>query len=182
MFVLGVLVGRGTAPVHFDLDLLQKQLAGVKENVTAEEAQRFEVNLEKLNFFKKLKEADRDTPASSDPDTSRKAADAVPHKTVLVKKPAEADAAPATAEAAAAEASEGELVIQVASSKDAEATRYLVDRLKKKGYAAFSTLIEVPEKGTWHRIRVGPFADRNAADEVLARLKTENYNAYIVRR
>jgi cell division septation protein DedD len=69
----------------------------------------------------------------------------------------------------------------VASSKDTEATQYLVKRLKKKGYPAFSTLKEVPEKGVWHRIRVGPFPDRKAAEEMLARLKADNLNAYIVR-
>ena len=37
MFVLGVLVGRGTAPVHFDIESLQKELAALKEAVQKKE-------------------------------------------------------------------------------------------------------------------------------------------------
>ena len=39
MFVLGVLVGRGTAPVHFDIESLQKELAALKEAVQKKEQQ-----------------------------------------------------------------------------------------------------------------------------------------------
>lgn len=193
MFGLGVLVGRGTAPVQFDIDTLQKRLAGLKENETAEEAQRFKVNLEKLNFFKNLKEAEKDFQRSAAPAAAGAAMPVAP-AAAPAKKAGDGQnsgaesAAAATAGGAEESAKEtvgaeaGELVIQVASSKDADATRYLVDRLKKKGYPAFSATKEVPDKGIWHRIRVGPFADRKSADEMLARLKKDNYNAYIVVR
>ena len=73
MFALGVLVGRGTAPVHFDIDQLQNKLAELKEIVTAEDGELFKVNLEKLKFFKNLRETGEDG--------------AIPHKRALFKKP-----------------------------------------------------------------------------------------------
>jgi hypothetical protein len=200
MFGLGVLVGRGTAPVQFDLDALQKQLAGIKQRVSEEEGQRFKIHLEKLKFFKNLKETGQDRPAPKKPGGG--VSGPIPHKSVRVKKPARwstarpvdrpgPDAAdnPAAADRSAAPAAPGEpaapggttLMIQVASSKDPEATRYLVDRLKKKGYPAFSALKEVPDKGTWYRIRVGPYGDRAAAEAAVARLKKEKFDAYVVK-
>ena len=194
MFVLGVLVGRGTAPVQFDLDALQKQLAGIKQRVSEEEGQRFKIHLEKLKFFKNLKETGQDRPAPKKP--GGEASGPIPHKTVRVKKPVQwstarpadrpgpdaADKAPAPAAPGESAASGGAtLMIQVASSKDPDATRYLVDRLKKKGYPAFSALKEVPDKGTWYRIRIGPYEDRAAAEAAVARLKKEKFNAYVVK-
>ena len=44
MFVLGILVGRGTAPVHFDIEVLQKELIALKESIIkqAQEKERAE--------------------------------------------------------------------------------------------------------------------------------------------
>ena len=178
MFALGVLVGRGTAPVHFELEQLQGQLAELKDIVTAEEGELFKVNLEKLKFFKNLRETG--------------AEGAIPHKRALFKKPdnlksiqgaaGEPQASPkvkavvpTTGEPA------GGLVIQVASSKDPDATRRLVARLQKDGYPAFSSKKEVPFKGVWYRIRVGPFTDRAAAERTVAWLKKKNFSAYIIK-
>lgn len=76
----------------------------------------------------------------------------------------------------------GELFIQVASSKDADATRRLVERLQKAGLPAFSARIELPDKGHWYRVQVGPFTSRPMADEALARLKSQEFNAYLIQR
>ena len=37
MFVLGVLVGRGTAPINFDIQALQKELLELKESMVKQE-------------------------------------------------------------------------------------------------------------------------------------------------
>ena len=44
MFVLGVLVGRGTAPVAFDIDALQKELAVLKSQALEDESKRFRID------------------------------------------------------------------------------------------------------------------------------------------
>ncbi len=61
MFVLGVLVGRGTAPVHFDMESLQKELAALKEAVQKKEQEWYQNRSDKasarpdLEFHEALK-------------------------------------------------------------------------------------------------------------------------------
>ena len=43
MFVLGILIGRGIAPVQFDIEKLQKELASLKEAVIKKEELRFKM-------------------------------------------------------------------------------------------------------------------------------------------
>ena len=58
MFVLGVLVGRGTAPVHFDTQALQEELAALrdammkKEREAVEKAIRGKMKKRPWNFMK----------------------------------------------------------------------------------------------------------------------------------
>ena len=67
MFVLGVLVGRGTAPVHFDTRALQKELAALrdamirKERQAVEKAVRGEDDKASLEFYEALKTDEPDT-------------------------------------------------------------------------------------------------------------------------
>jgi len=44
MFVIGILVGRGTAPVRFDIAALQKELAALKAQALKAEAQRYKID------------------------------------------------------------------------------------------------------------------------------------------
>jgi DedD protein len=61
MFILGILVGRGTAPVQFDIEKLQNELAALKEDVVREELERFKIdsnsanNKTEMNFYEELK-------------------------------------------------------------------------------------------------------------------------------
>ena len=62
MFVLGVLVGRDTAPVKFDIEKLQKELVALKEAVIKKEQRIFKVdsdvvkNKTDFGFYEALKE------------------------------------------------------------------------------------------------------------------------------
>jgi hypothetical protein len=42
MFVLGVMVGRGTAPVHFDTQALQEELAALRDAMMKKEREAVE--------------------------------------------------------------------------------------------------------------------------------------------
>ncbi len=61
MFVLGVLVGRGTAPVNFDIQALQKELLALKESMVKQEKRAMEIDAAKtgakssLEFYEALK-------------------------------------------------------------------------------------------------------------------------------
>jgi purine-cytosine permease-like protein len=49
MFVLGLLVGRGTAPVRFDIHKLQKELAGLKKATMDKTTQRYRIAFEEFD-------------------------------------------------------------------------------------------------------------------------------------
>jgi len=59
--------------------------------------------------------------------------------------------------------SAGEYQIQVASFRDqAEADAY-VGELRLRGYRAYREGARVPNRGLWHRVRIGPFNDKFTA-------------------
>jgi tetratricopeptide (TPR) repeat protein/cell division septation protein DedD len=104
--------------------------------------------------------------------------------------PAEAPPLPADADAAAQETdSSSELAttealytIQVFSVKEAEAAAEIVANLTAEGYAAFSRVVEVPEKGQWHRVFINGYPSMAAAREGLARLDAERFKGAFIRR
>lgn len=63
--------------------------------------------------------------------------------------------------------------IQVASYNERGMAEEEVRRMKKRGYAAFIVSSELPEKGTWYRVRVGSFSTRSSAERLLNELKTK---------
>ncbi len=63
--------------------------------------------------------------------------------------------------------------IQVASYKKESEARDLAEELKSKGYAAFVKQGEVPQRGTWHRVRVGKFKTVKEASRFAYNLKNQ---------
>jgi cell division septation protein DedD len=108
-----------------------------------------------------------------------------PPERLPVQQPVPEGYLPQSGEAAAEEGSDatsGELFIQVASSKNPDATRRLVDRLRKQGFPAFSAQKEVPGKGVWYRIQLGPFNNQMLAEEALAKMKSQHFEAYLIQQ
>jgi len=60
-----------------------------------------------------------------------------------------------------------EWTLQVSSHRGQEEAERVAARLSGKGYAAYVVAVELGEKGTWHRVRVGQFASKQEA-EILA--------------
>ena len=65
----------------------------------------------------------------------------------------------------------GRFVVQAAAPASEAAARDLVERLKKSGLSSYIEGTETKE-GTRHRVRLGPYASREDADKMRARLKT----------
>jgi hypothetical protein len=63
--------------------------------------------------------------------------------------------------------------VQVAV-RDLEAARTLSDQLNRAGYSVYLTTATVKQV-RFHRVRVGPFQTRQAAQQVAKRLETEGY-------
>jgi cell division septation protein DedD len=52
---------------------------------------------------------------------------------------------------------DGGFQLQVASFKDQPDADRLVDDLRRRGHRAYRQAANVPERGLWHRVRIGPF-------------------------
>jgi len=193
MFVLGIFVGRGTVPVRFDIQKLEKELASLKEAVIKKEFDRYKLdsnsedNKTKMGFYEALKntggEEERlqtDIPKKK-PKPLHKKAVSKAKKTVVAKKTVTTQKAKTAAVEKSAE-NNNNFTIQVAALKDLKDADNLVAKFKKKGYSAYRSIGKIPGKGIFYRIRIGSFKNRADAGIIFNRLKEENIKAIIVQR
>ena len=193
MFTLGVFVGRGTAPVRFDIEKLQGELAARRAAILQEERDHFEQEKDsidrqaELEFFRTLKEPDKSEiqNAPIKPKTSLKAKTKSTGARVTVPEPEVAsvsEPAPRKIPVRDQPQAENGLTIQVASVKVARDADRMVSLLKQKGYPAYRTVATIDDRGTWYRVRVGNFASRTEAGAMMARLKKDSFTAILVRQ
>lgn len=208
MFGLGVLTGRGSAPVRFDIHKLEKRLlevAGGTGNSEKEAELEFEFYDELRNnegsrrpirvkkaFPKKMekripgkKRDEPEKPSAAAPTVASAPAAAKPEpkpkatpRVVAEKIAPKPSPAPPVKSPSAGEKS-GAYAIQVAAFNEKRDAALMVVTLEKKGYAAYRT---VSEGGKWHRVRIGSFKQKSDAAAVLARLKKDNIKAFLVNR
>jgi DedD protein len=74
----------------------------------------------------------------------------------------------------------GAFVVQVAAFSDHYGARSLVVKLKRGGFSGYTEAVAT-DKGTLHRVRVGPYSSREAADAALAKLKAAGFNGMVTR-
>ncbi len=195
MFILGILVGRGTAPVQFDIEKLQNELAALKEDVVREELERFKIdsnsadNKTEMNFYEELKVTKEED--SLNIDTSEQKKEPLPENTVSEPKKigpseealsvkAHQENKPKTI--SKTDITNKNLTIQVASFKDPNVADKMVEELKKKGFPAYRSIGKIPEKGIWFRVRIGYFSSKAEASSMLKMLKKDKLNAILVNR
>jgi DedD protein len=78
---------------------------------------------------------------------------------------------------------DGELTLQVISYDRPEPARAFAAGLRDKGHEAFVTTAEVDDRGTFYRVRIGPFKTREAADRYRRKFEQEEHmNTFVVRR
>ena len=195
MFILGILVGRGTAPVKFDIEKLQNELAALKEDVVKEELERFKIdsnaadNKTEMNFYEELKVTKEED--SLNIDTSEQKKEPLPENTVSEPKKigpseealsvnAHQESKPETI--SKTDITNKNLTIQVASFKNPNVADKMVEELKKKGYPAYRSLGKIPGKGIWYRVRIGYFSSKSEAGSMLKMLKKDRLEAILVNR
>ena len=192
MFVLGIFVGRGTVPVRFDMEKLEKELAALKEAVIKKEFDRYKLdsnpedNHTKMEFYEALGNTGEEERLKTDiphkkPKPLHKKAVSKAKKTVVSKKTVTARKAKTAAVRKSAEDNKN-FTIQVAALKDLKDADNLVAKFKKKGYPAYRSIGKIPGKGIFYRIRIGSFKNRAQAGSTFNRLKKENIKAIIVQR
>ena len=190
MFVLGVLVGRDTVPVKFDIEKLQKELVALKEAVIKKEQKRFKIdsdgvrNKTDFGFYEALKENQKDKNNGAGISKEQETKHLSKNETVKVKKRVISGKSKIINKDKQKNLTETDkkLTIQVASLKDSKDADEMVARLKKKGYPAYRTSSNIPEKGIWHRVRIGFFKDKAEAGSTLNKLKKEKYGPILVNR
>jgi DedD protein len=67
----------------------------------------------------------------------------------------------------------GVWTLQLSASQNKDEADRFVLRLRDRGYAPFVVRAEVPDKGTWYRVRLGSFPSREAAHTYLQDFKRE---------
>lgn len=196
MFVLGVLVGRGTAPVNFDIQALQKELLALKESMVKQEKRAMETDSAKtgakssFEFYEALKKKEKDekiqiiekeTLPKTPPKTSSKALPASPLTSQKRVSKLEVTQTEKKTLPGVKPSPSGPLAVQVASTKDAASAEELVKKLTKLGYAGFSTMAEIPNRGTWYRVKVGPYRTKAEAEQMRRVLTKDNFKGIVVR-
>jgi cell division septation protein DedD len=193
MFVLGILVGRGTIPVDLKIEawkteFLERQarMAGAGDSGQAAPAAEQPGQRPELGFYEALRETASgknhkvDMPpagtAQSPPEPAEREKPRQPRK---APKASEKNLSAGAAGPAAGAANR--FTVQVAALKEAQGARKLVDDLRSKGYPAYQVKSESTDNSVWFRVRVGAFSQRDEAEALLKKLKGLKINGLIVR-
>ena len=192
VFLCGVLVGRGV-PARRVTGGVEAGLGatGLEDTLRGRGAAADGSPLDDLSYFRRLNtpapSASSAEPAAPDETTATPTDDAAspaPPATERIPAPPtdgdDADDAGDIAHAAAPAAGAGYMV-QVTALRDAGAARAIAEGLRTGGYRA--VVVDPPDGAPVgvFRVRVGPFADRAAAERVSARLQTEEaYTTWVI--
>ncbi|MBI2083017.1 MAG: SPOR domain-containing protein [Deltaproteobacteria bacterium] len=97
------------------------------------------------------------------------------------KVPVIVEKKPDVVEPAPREIEKGKYSIQVGSYQSSNEATTQMERWRGKGYSTFMTVGEIPNKGTWYRVRIGHFGNQEEAKGFLKRFKEkEKTNALVV--
>jgi cell division protein FtsN len=164
MFVLGIFVGRSSVPVRFHIKDIKEELASLKskdeEKAKTVISKKVTRKKERLGFYEDLKENKGIKPiikrSVSRVEGVKKRISDKDNTSKAVKK---------------VEKKKRGFTIQVASVKDEKMAGKMVAELKKYGYSAYKTKVNIPELGLWFRVRVGHYSDKAKASSILEKLK-----------
>ena len=175
MFVLGILVGRGTAPVKFDIAAIEKKIEASKKDDTGKPgkvpAHKDSATLKdktKLEFYEALKENSEDTkvPALQKPKIIKQ----------KIEKPAKEAVSPKPQEATPQEPTSAKAVSQKAGlQKSKPVTTPQKDTPKKEKVAAVK---QTSTTGPLYTIQAASVKNAKDADRLIEKLKKSGYPAY----
>ena len=195
MFVLGIVVGRGTAPIRFDIEKLQKELALLRETGIMKELRKYKIgsgadsHTTEMGFYETLKDAEKETelkvdkreqpskPLPEDTDSETKKT-AVSEKKKTEKVPKKSNAISVHSKIS----EKKPLTVQIASLKDSKKADRMVAELKKKGFPAYRSMGKIPGRGIWYRVRIGYYKNKTEAKAMLGRLDKDQMKGIVVER
>ena len=177
MFILGILVGRGTAPVKFDIAALEKKLEASTKGDDSDKgkapAPKKPVTVKdktKLEFYEALKEnkVDTDVPALQKPKAAGRGIETPVEKTVSKKTQTK------TAANSAPQKSPSQKVVPQKSETVASPQKKKSTKEKEKAAAIART----NAKGPVYTIQAASVKDPKDADRLVQKLKKRGYPAY----
>ncbi|MEE8398410.1 MAG: SPOR domain-containing protein [Desulfobacterales bacterium] len=183
MFVLGVFVGRGTAPVKFDMEKLRNELIALKKTVIDEDKKRFDLFMEtakrktNLGFYEALRGPKEEDNADQ---PLLKKTTAGPAQKLAASGEPEKNTSSATRKTVSGPDT-GNLTIQVGSFREMATADQVVAELKGEGYRAYRIVGKVSGRGVWYRVRIGYYANTAEAQETIQRLKKNKYNPLLIK-
>lgn len=183
MFTVGVFVGRGTAPVQFDIPGIQERLKALRAEAFKEDVQQYRIESEtpgdrRPMKFREVLRKPIDPPAAA---PLAETAGAATRSTAPLAKSVPVDRSIADA-GIQTEDRAHPYILQVASMKDGEAASVMVEKLKQQGYPAYRESIEIPDKGLWYRVRVGAYPDRETAEAVQSQMGAVAQESMVIRK
>jgi cell division protein FtsN len=179
MFILGILVGRGTAPVKFDIAALEKKLEALKEgdggDQGKERAPKESVTIKdktKLEFYEALKEnkVDTNVPVLQKPKVVEREIEKPAEKTVSKK------AQNKTVENSASQKSASQKAVPEKPEPAASPQKKKPTKQKEKVAAVAQT----NAAGPIYTIQAASVKDPKDADRLVQKLKKRGYPAYRV--
>ncbi len=178
MFFVGVLVGRGTMPVKFDIPKLEEKLIGKRLAAEKRETAAVFDNEENrpggdLEFYEDLK-----TDISNEqlpPAKIVKATLPTPEVEPVSDSNQGDGATKATAES-------GSYTVQVASLRSEASAKSIADNLIEKGFKAFVASSSSSDRGIWYRVRIGNYKNKTDAVKMADRMESESFKPIVVRR
>lgn len=83
----------------------------------------------------------------------------------------------------AEEGADGKYTLHVMSYRTREESEVFTEVLRARGHAAFVLVAEIPERGTYYRVRIGPFDSMREAERYRAEFeRQERMNTSLIRR
>ncbi len=175
MFVLGILVGRGTAPVKFDIAAIEKKIEASKKDdpgkpgkVPAHKDSATLKDKTKLEFYEALKENSEDTkiPALQQPKIIKQ----------KIEKPAPKAVSPKPPETTPQKPTSGKAVSQKAGAQKSQALKTSQkDAPTKEKVAAVK---QTSSTGPVYTIQAASLKNAKDADQLIQKLKKSGYPAY----
>lgn len=187
MFVLGIMVGRGTAPVPLGAHALEKELAALKAAMLQQEQAQLETQAKstedksaQLGFYEELKKPPPapPQPAPRPPAAAPKPPPEPASRPRPVPPPAKETAPQPRTDQHAGE--RGRFTIQVAAFREVQSAERLVTALRSKGYQAYQIRMTVGDTGEWFRVRVGAFENRESAEAMIKRLNADQVRGIVI--
>ena len=205
MFVLGILVGRGTISTQFEFNDSQEALYSQAEKAAkkAEKPVPTQEMTDKItpDPFDGLKKSGRDGSKKDDlylnqtdqsktetqkPSQQTKKPE---KKSTSKPKPSSRPIPPQSTPSSPAPAPQPKRetiaptyrTLQAAAMQDLAGAKQMVARLRQKGYKAYVASAAVSGKSVQHRVRIGPYKNEADASAALDRLKKNGINAIMLK-